>query len=190
MFDSLTKLPAERRWSGQSMPAPIVAAIIRRRLSQVEEAFLLIRRNGNTYTDLWALIGGKWDFGETLAAAIVREVREESGLESCFVGLKGLVSERIAPTNEDEEGAHFLLLICELGVVSGSAVEQGEGPVRWFSEREIEGLHQDGKIIPSDYAMLHQFKGAGERLPYFEGEMAASAEAPSGSRLHSFQQVK
>ena len=172
------------------MPAPIVVALVRRQLSADEDAFLLIRRNGNTYTDLWALVGGKWDFGETLSDAIVREVREESGLETRFVGLKGIVSERIAPTNDTEEGAHFLLLICELSVTSGSAVERDEGPVHWFGESEIERLHQEGKIIPSDYAMLHQFKRAGDRLPYFEGEMASSVEAPSGSQLHSFQEMK
>lgn len=189
MFDSLPQLPIDRRWSGQTMPAPIVVAIIRRRMSAGEDAYLLIRRNGSTYTDLWALIGGKWDFGETLADAISREVMEESGLATRFAGLAGVVSERIAPVNESEEGAHYLLLVCRLEVVAGSAVEQEEGPVRWFTLGEIETLHQQGKIIPSDYAMLGQFKDAGATPTFFEGEMSSAAEALSGSRLHSFRQV-
>jgi 8-oxo-dGTP diphosphatase len=61
-------------------PALGVAAkgVVRR----ADGAVLLIRRSPGSKVDpgLWELPGGKMDFGERLADALVREVREETGL--------------------------------------------------------------------------------------------------------------
>jgi ADP-ribose pyrophosphatase YjhB (NUDIX family) len=51
---------------------------------------LLIRRsdNGN-----WAVPGGAVDLGESVAAAAIRETREESGIECEITGLSGIYSD-------------------------------------------------------------------------------------------------
>ncbi len=162
MFTSLIDLPPERRWRAQTAPVPVVVALIRRAAARGEE-LLLIQRADGPYTGQWALVGGKWDFGETLAGAIVREVREETGLLTAFVALRALVSERVAPWTVEDTAAHFLLLVCDLVVESGLAAEQQEGIVSWFGGEDIDALHSEGRIIPSDYAMIREFGAAPAR---------------------------
>lgn len=188
-FDALTNLPEKDRWRQQRHPVPIVVAIIRR--EDVDDTrFLLIQRNSESYGGQWALVGGKWDFGETLAAAVTREVREETSLETQFVALKGVVSERVQPPTEALSAAHFLLLVCELMVVNGVAKEQKEGAVAWFTLTEIEGLHKNNEIIPSDYKMLHQFAVQTDTVAHFEAEMIAAigGQANYLSRMVRFEQ--
>jgi len=52
---------------------------------------LLVRRGGEPLKDRWTLPGGVLEVGETLADGVVREVREETGLEVETVELVELV---------------------------------------------------------------------------------------------------
>jgi ADP-ribose pyrophosphatase YjhB (NUDIX family) len=58
--------------------------------SRIEGRVLLQRRadSGN-----WALPGGKTDLGETLGDAVIREVREETGLDVELTGVLGIYSD-------------------------------------------------------------------------------------------------
>lgn len=190
MFQSLTEVPIQERWHEQSYPMPVVAAIIGQNRSHEDKdsSFLLIRRNSNPYEGMWALIGGKWDFGETLIQAVRREVQEETSLETDFVALRGLVSERLASEdNADGCPAHFIIYVCELTVTAGTAEEQAEGEVAWFSTADIDKMHREGTIIPSDYTMLRTFANAAP-LPFAEAEMAVDAEG--NPTLHQFREKK
>ena len=195
MFEDLTSIPPENRWREQKYPAPVVVSIIRRDPTVGESdpaagSYLLIKRNSEPYSGRWALIGGKWDFGETLAAAAVREVEEETGLETTYVGLRGLVSERLAPEGQgDDKAAHFLIFVCQVAAPDGVAREQAEGAVRWFRQPEIEELHTAGTIIPSDYAMLSRFVTSAP-LPHYEAEMlAADKKGNTVAQLLRFEQI-
>jgi ADP-ribose pyrophosphatase YjhB (NUDIX family) len=172
------ELPPERRWRQQTYPAPIVVALIRRNSSQKTASgptshYLLIKRNGDPYNGCWALVGGKWEFGEALSEAIIREVKEETSLDAAFVAVRGLVSERVAPSGDKANGAHFLLFVCELSANDGKAEEQEEGAIAWFTRAEIEHLHATAAIIPSDFAMISSFAEAREVVPHIEAEMRA-----------------
>jgi ADP-ribose pyrophosphatase YjhB (NUDIX family) len=164
-------------------------AIIRQPNAFHDESFLLIKRVDGPYTGQWALVGGKWDFGETLAEAIEREVLEETGLSTSFVAVRGLVSERVAPWVADEMGAHFLLLVCDLRIRDGVAAEQCEGTVAWFGREAIDTLHATAAIIPSDYAMIREFAMSGHHAPYAEVEMKAllNGEAGQASEMVRFE---
>jgi len=74
-----------------SMPRVRVAALLVDRDGQV--VVVRHRFGASTYH---LLPGGGVDFGETLAAALVREVAEETGLE-CEVGRPVLLNDTIAP---------------------------------------------------------------------------------------------
>lgn len=188
MFDSLAHFPTDRRWRQQPFPAPVVVALIRRQQAGAEPHYLLIQRKTETYSGQWALVGGKWDFGETLATAVTREVREETGLSAQFVALRGIVSERVLPPNDDLPGAHFLLLVCELVAPDGVASEQDEGAVAWFTPAAIHDLRDQQAIIPSDYAMLQQFSASPAEAVHIEAEMisAIGSPTPHPTHLHRF----
>lgn len=191
MFDSLPQFPADRRWRQQPFPAPIVVALIRRQQEGAEPHYLLIKRKTETYSGQWALVGGKWDFGETLATAVTREVHEETGLVAQFVALRGVVSERVVPPSDELPGAHFLLLVCELSAPDGIAAEQTEGAVAWFTPAAIADLHDQQAIIPSDYAMIQQFIHPSAEAVHIEAEMvSAIGGRPSFlTELHRFEQI-
>jgi 8-oxo-dGTP diphosphatase len=177
MFESLPSLPVARRWRQQVHPMPSVLALIRRdSISSAGEAvtrYLLIKRQKEPYVGKWALVGGRWDFGERLDRAITREVKEETGLDTTFVALRGVVNERIAPLDSSDDGGHFLLFICELSAPTGEAREQAEGPVAWFSLEDLEELSTSQQIVSTDYTILQHFTQTASALPYIEAEVAA-----------------
>ena len=191
MFDALSELPPGRRWRAQAYPVPVVGALIRRQSAGRRPCYVLIQRKNDPYRGQWALVGGKWDFGETLVAAIKREVREETGLATTFVALRGIVSERLAPQIDADVGAHFLIFVCELAAPTGTAEEQAEGAVAWFTLAEIDELHARAAIIPSDYAMIRSFAESAEILPHVEAEMIAAVDGDPAqpARLVRFERV-
>jgi 8-oxo-dGTP diphosphatase len=50
---------------------------------------LLIKRNTKPFVGYWALPGGRMDPGETIEQTIVREVKEETGLDTVIVSKVG-----------------------------------------------------------------------------------------------------
>lgn len=192
----LFELPPERRWKQQLYPAPIVVGIIRREAMTAAPSpspphYLLIKRNGKPYNGCWALVGGKWEFGETLPAAILREVNEETGMEASFVAVRGIVSERVKPMSNEENGAHFLLFVCELIAGAVEAKEQEEGALAWFTRVEIDQLHENKAIIPSDYMMVKSFAAEDMAVAHIEAEMLAPIRSQNSADLQllSFERI-
>jgi 8-oxo-dGTP diphosphatase len=78
-----------------------------------EGRVLLIERGKPPGAGLWSVPGGKLEPGETLAQAVAREVREETGL-IVEVGALACVVERIAGD------AHFVILDYFARVIGGA----------------------------------------------------------------------
>jgi 8-oxo-dGTP diphosphatase len=59
-----------------------------------DNKILLIKRNTRPFVGYWALPGGRMDPGETIEQTVVREVKEETGLQSEIVRVVGEYVER------------------------------------------------------------------------------------------------
>ncbi|HEY3777474.1 MAG TPA: NUDIX hydrolase [Rhizomicrobium sp.] len=94
---------------------------------------LLVRRANPPRRHEWSLPGGKVEIGETLRAAIAREVLEETGLVIDILGLVD-VAELIGET-------HYVLVDFSARANSGEPVAGSDAAeARWFALEEIAQL--------------------------------------------------
>jgi 8-oxo-dGTP diphosphatase len=75
---------------------------------------LLVRRGQEPARDTWSLPGGLVEVGETLTAAITRELAEETGITVRLLGLAAVL-ERIFPDDAGRVAYHYVLIdfVCE-----------------------------------------------------------------------------
>jgi 8-oxo-dGTP diphosphatase len=67
-------------------------------IALADDKLLLIRRGHGPAQGEWSIPGGRVEWGETLAEAVVREVEEETGITTACAELVGWV-ERISDTH-------------------------------------------------------------------------------------------
>jgi mutator protein MutT len=115
-----------------------------------ENKILLIKRMKGDCIGLWGLPGGKIEKDEHVSEAVVREILEETGIESDFKAYLGFVSEHLVENNKIK--AHFLLHVCEL--VANEFPEIENKNLGWFELNEIEAMKDE--IIPSDFLMIEK----------------------------------
>jgi 8-oxo-dGTP diphosphatase len=93
---------------------------------------LLVRRGREPGRGRWSLPGGRVEPGETAAAAVVREVREETGLEVVAGALVGSV-QRAGPAGQTYVIEDFAC------TVRGGQLRAGDDAddVRWVTAAEL-----------------------------------------------------
>jgi mutator protein MutT len=101
---------------------------------------LLVRRASEPLKGEWSLPGGLVETGETLVAALKRELLEETGL-SIEVGEVIAVLDRIYPDAEGRPEYHYVLIdyLCRIQSGEphpGSDVDRAE----WFTRQQLESL--------------------------------------------------
>jgi ADP-ribose pyrophosphatase YjhB (NUDIX family) len=126
-------------------------------------------------------VGGRWEFGETLAEAVTREVQEETGLTTTFVALRSVVNELLAPGDPSAFGAHFVIFVCEVEALSGEPSEQAEGQVAWFTVSQLSDLHRHQAIVSTDYRILEQSFTLSRSLSYVETEVRLQGSSESST---------
>ena len=112
---------------------------------------LLIRRGNPPFKDTWALPGGCVNYGETVEAAVRREVREETGLGTSIRRLVWVYSD----PHRDPRG-HTVSVVFLLAVESGTP-EGGDDAMeaRWFLLGELPELAFDHAKIINDALAFH-----------------------------------
>jgi 8-oxo-dGTP diphosphatase len=97
---------------------------------------LLIRRGHGPAAGEWSVPGGRVEGGELLAEAVVREVREETGLECVCGALIGWV-ERI------DDDHHFVILDFDITVLDDRPPVAGTDAAEaaWVDVSDVADLH-------------------------------------------------
>lgn len=116
----------------------VAAAVIER-----DDRFLLTRRQRGVHLEgYWEFPGGKCEPGETHAACLVREIREELGVEAA-VGGEVFTTTYAYPDRRVE--LHFLR--CE---VDGAPAPQLGQETRWVAREELAAL----EFPPADTELI------------------------------------
>lgn len=99
------------------------------------DRLLLVRRGHGPAAGQWAVPGGRVEVGETLAEAVTRELREETGLDGVCGPLLGW-AERIG------EDHHFVILDFEVTLVGDDQPVAGDDAAEaaWVELHDVAEL--------------------------------------------------
>lgn len=120
----------------------MIAALARPELAVSAAIFrsgrlLLVRRARAPARGLYTLPGGHVEYGETLADALIREIREETALAIAIVGLAGF--REVLPAAAD--GRHFVILSFAATWAGGEAVLNDElETAEWRDPDDVAAL--------------------------------------------------
>ena len=99
---------------------------------------LLVRRGREPLRGEWSLPGGLVEVGETLANALRREIREETGLD-IHIGPVVEVLDRILPDQQGRVQFHYVLVDYLCSVKSGSLSAASDAcDARWVERDQLE----------------------------------------------------
>lgn len=138
-------------------PVPAVIAVVVR-----DGQALLVRRANPPDAGLWGFPGGKIEFGETVADAAIRELREETGItgeaREVITTLDILV-----PSEDGSLRQHYILIALRCLWVSGEAVAGDDAlEARWFP---IEDLDPGALPMSADVDVIARQADAPNRTP-------------------------
>jgi 8-oxo-dGTP diphosphatase len=121
-------------------PRPILAVSAAIFRDFRDERVLIVRRARPPAHSLYTLPGGVVELGETLQQAVVREIREETGLAIEPVVLAGYW-EAIARDSDGRIERHFVILPFAARLVGGDLVLNEElAEARWLKPAELFAL--------------------------------------------------
>jgi 8-oxo-dGTP diphosphatase len=117
-------------------PRPVVGVSV---FVRKDDAVLLVRRARPPFAGMWSFPGGHVEWGERLADAAIREVREETGV-SIDQPARIDTIEFLIP-GEAGIGRHIVLLVFEGRYIGGDVVAADDAAdARWVPVREIASL--------------------------------------------------
>ena len=134
----------------------VSAAIVR------DGKVLVVRRARKPALNLYTFPGGGVEIGETLSEAVVREVREETGLEVEPVALAG-EREAIVRDAQGRVERHFVILCFAARWLSGEPVLNEElDDARWLDPADIKSLRTTEGLAEIVAAAMARLAGASQ----------------------------
>jgi len=123
------------------------------------DKILLIKRRTVPFRDYWALPGGRVDPGETVEQTIVREVKEETGLDVAIVSKIGDYHEQGV-----QDGVEYdYYPACFLVKTAGGEIKKQESEIeeiKLFSLSDIpEAMAFEHAQMIKDYIAMRRTKG-------------------------------
>jgi len=120
---------------------------------------LLVKRAHEPLKGEWSLPGGAVEVGESLEAALIREVREETCLD-VTVGPVVEVLDRIGRDATDRVEYHFVIVdyLCRVGAGTATCGSDAQ-EVRWVRRSDLASYHLTPAataVIEKAFAMLRQ----------------------------------
>ena len=119
-----------------------------------DDKILLVRRAGSPAKGFYSLPGGRVEFGETLHAALHREVDEETALKIEIVGLAGW--REVLPGTS--RGGHYLIMSFAARWIAGEVVLNEElDAFRWLAPDALGDLSLTAglpEVIRSAWGLL------------------------------------
>ena len=125
---------------------------------------LLVRRAHPPLQGEWSIPGGLVETGETTKEAVIREVREETGLEIEPVRLVE-VFERILRDQDSRVQYHFVVIDYLCRIVSGEACPGTDvSEIRWVPLEKLQEL----EITPETRDVIHKGLNAARNSSAFQ----------------------
>lgn len=109
---------------------------------------LLIKRGREPYKNKWALPGGFIEMEETLEAACIRELQEETGLK---VDQMKQFKTYDAINRDPRHRTLSVIYSCQLNETAKVVANDDAAEAQWFDIQELPGLAFDHALILSDF---------------------------------------
>jgi len=120
--------------SGQ--PVPAVGVVVLK-----GDEVLLVRRGTPPRLGQWSLPGGRIEWGETVEAAALRELKEETGVEAQLLGLIEVVDALFTSRTSGETTRHYVLVDFAARWISGEpAAGDDAAEARFVHHSEVASL--------------------------------------------------
>lgn len=107
---------------------------------------LLIERKNEPFKGKWALPGGFVEYGEKVEDAVVREVNEETGLDTKIIDIVGVYSD----PSRDPRG-HIVTVVYLLEILDGEIkVSDDAADAKFFDLNDLPKLAFDHNVVLKD----------------------------------------
>jgi 8-oxo-dGTP diphosphatase len=117
-------------------PVPAVGVVVLR-----GDEVLLVRRGTPPRLGQWSLPGGRIEFGETVEAAALRELKEETGVEAQLLGLIEVLDAVFTSRTSGDVIRHYVLIDFGARWLSGEPVAGDDAAdARFVHHSEVAGL--------------------------------------------------
>lgn len=104
-----------------------------------------IKKENDYHEGKWNGLGGKMEAGETPEDCVIREVKEESGLDIVDPRMKGII------TFPNFDGVNdWLVFLFTADRFSGEMIDSAEGHLKWIDDDKLKDL----KLWEGDYIFM------------------------------------